>query len=85
MFNEYLDCEIEIQPHNGTTYPFSIHAPGGDARGQLNLPAGEDYQALAGKLSSLQANEEELTQIGQLLFNMLVLEPFNQRVRLLHA
>ncbi len=75
MFNEYLDCEIEIQPHNGTAYPFSIHAPGGDARGQLNLPAGEEYQALAGKLSSLQANEEELTQIGQLLFAALFQGP----------
>lgn len=75
MFNEYLDCEIEIQPHNGTTYPFSIRAPGGDARGQLSLPAGEDYQALAGKLGSLQANEEELTQIGQLLFAALFQGP----------
>ena len=71
MFNQYLDCEIEIQPRSGASYPFSIHAPGGDARGQLSLPASEEFRALEAKLASLQANEDKLTQIGQHLFAAL--------------
>ncbi|MFL5801662.1 MAG: CHAT domain-containing protein [Roseiflexaceae bacterium] len=78
MFTEYLDCEIEIQPRKGNAYPFSIHAPGGDARGSLRLPTGEAYQALMGKLAKLQADEDALTQIGKLLFAALFQGPVKE-------
>lgn len=79
MFHEYLDCEIEIQPRNGDIYPFSIRVLGGDARGSLRLPTDDPtYQALVGKLATLQANEEDLTQIGQLLFTALFQGPVKE-------
>jgi hypothetical protein len=72
MFTEYLDCRIEFQPRSGDAFPFSISAPGGDARGTLRLPTNDPaYQELAGKLASLSVDEEVLTQIGQTLFATL--------------
>ena len=72
MATEYLDCEIEIRPRNGDIFPFSFTAPGGDARGILQLPTPNPaYQALAHRLASLDTDEELLTQLGQLLFEAL--------------
>ncbi|MFL5801663.1 MAG: CHAT domain-containing protein [Roseiflexaceae bacterium] len=72
MFTDYAECEIEIQPRNGDVYPFSLTAPGGDARGALRLPT-EDaaYQALAARLDALDTDEEALAAIGRTLFEAL--------------
>jgi hypothetical protein len=72
MFTEYLDCRIEFQPRSGDVFPFSISAPGGDARGTLRLPTDDRaFQDLVGKLASFSADEEALIQIGQVLFASL--------------
>jgi hypothetical protein len=72
MFTQYLDCTIDIQPRSGDVFPFSIHAPGGDARGSFKLPTSkQDYLAQAEKLSRFDVDEEVLTQMGQRLFETL--------------
>jgi hypothetical protein len=72
MFTEYLDCRIEFQPRSGDAFPFSISAPGGQTRGSLKLPTGDqDYEALAARLGQLDTDEDVLTQIGQKLFEAL--------------
>jgi CHAT domain len=72
MFTDYAECEIEIQPRNGAIYPFSLSAPGGDARGALRLPTDDPaYQALAARLAALDTDEELLTGIGRILFDAL--------------
>ncbi|HEX5691596.1 MAG TPA: CHAT domain-containing protein, partial [Roseiflexaceae bacterium] len=72
MFTQYLDCTIEIQPRNGDSYSFSIHAPGGDARDTFQLPNNDQqFQASIAKLSKLTAREDDLTYIGQKLFESL--------------
>src|SRR5262245_45629449 len=71
MFADYAECEIEIQPRNGDVYPFSLSAPGGDARGALHLPNTPAYQALATRLAALDTDKEVLAEIGRILFDAL--------------
>jgi hypothetical protein len=72
MFTQYLDCTIEIQPRTGDSYPFSIHAPGGDARNTFQLPNNDqNFQASIAKLANLSAREDDLIGIGQKLFELL--------------
>jgi hypothetical protein len=79
MFTEYLDCRIEFQPRSGDGFPFSIGAPGGDARGSLKLPTDDpSYAELATKLAKLDVDEETLTQIGQKLFEALFHGPVKE-------
>src|SRR5262245_9907691 len=72
MFADYTEFEIDIQPRNGDVYPFSVTSPGGEARGALRLPTADPaYQALAGRLATLDTDEELLAQIGGMLFDAL--------------
>src|SRR5689334_18313652 len=77
MFTEYLDFKIEIgQKRGGTSFPVSISAPGGDARGTLRLPTSDRlYQELSDKLVNLSADEETLARVGQILFKLLFQGP----------
>jgi len=72
MSKEYVDCEIEIQSRRGGVFPFTIHAPGGEAAGKLRLPIDDPvYQQLMSRLVALNTNEAMLGQIGQILFKAL--------------
>jgi hypothetical protein len=79
MFIEYLDCRIEFQPRSGDTFPFSISAPGGEARGSLIMPTtNQGYATLAARLAKLDVDEDILTQIGQKLFEALFQGPVKE-------
>ncbi len=79
MYSSYAEYEIEFQPRDGDVYPFSVCAPGGDARGALRLPSADPaYQALAARLATLDTDEELLTQLGQMLFNALFQGPVKE-------
>jgi hypothetical protein len=72
MFTEYAEYEIAIGPRDGDAYPFSVTAPGGDARGTLRLPTGDAaYQALAARLAALDTDEELLQALGHQLYDAL--------------
>src|SRR5689334_13043921 len=72
MFNQYVDFEIQISPLSASRYAVSVSGPGGDASGALVLPTDDDaYQALAGRLASLDTDEAALAELGQILFQAL--------------
>jgi hypothetical protein len=72
MFKEYAECEIEIQPRRGATFPFVVRSPGGNASGKLRLPTSDtEYQQLERQLAALDTNEARLTRLGQILFKAL--------------
>ncbi|MFL5804862.1 MAG: CHAT domain-containing protein [Roseiflexaceae bacterium] len=79
MFSKYAECEIDIQPRSGDSFPLSVHAPGGDARGVLCLPDEDPaFQALLRRLATLDTDEQLLDQIGQLLFTALFPHPIKE-------
>lgn len=75
MFNIYHDFEITIQPPNGDTFPYFIQSPGGEARGELQLPTNiATYRELEQRLSQLDTDEDALLQLGAFLFEALFQE-----------
>jgi hypothetical protein len=84
VFERYAELEITVEPRRGTTYPLSIHGPGGDARGSLRLPIADPaYQPLATRLAALDTDEDSLAQIGQILFSALFRS--NPEIRAVYA
>ena len=67
----YLDVDIAIQPRNGASYPFSLHAPGGDASGSFIFPDDSEFQHLLARLYALDSDEADLTELGRRLFAAL--------------
>lgn len=80
MFTDYIAFEIAIYPRQGDSFPCSVHcALGGDARGLLTLPLSDrEYQLLEQRLSSLDADEAVLSQLGQILFTSLFQGPIKE-------
>jgi ATP/maltotriose-dependent transcriptional regulator MalT len=72
MFKEYLDLQIQFATPTDDSYPVSVHAPGGDARGILVSPASNPaFQQLVERIDTFEADEKALNQIGQVLFQAL--------------
>lgn len=68
---QYLDLDIAIQPRNGDAYPFTLNAPGGDARGELRLPDDLTFQQQLARLAALDTDEVLLTAVGRRLYAAL--------------
>jgi len=72
----YADFEVAVGARVDDTFPFSVRAPGGDARGTLVLPTNDpEYGQLIQRLYGLDTDEAELDRLGQLLFNALFQGP----------
>lgn len=79
MPHEYVEFEFKFEPPRGDVYPFSVGGAGGDARGELRIPAGDAplpgseltfAQALA-RLADAQALDWPLQPLGEYLFSLL--------------
>ncbi|HEU5104069.1 MAG TPA: CHAT domain-containing protein, partial [Roseiflexaceae bacterium] len=73
MFNEYALFDIRIRGAGPERYSVEVHSDlGGDASGSLTSPtANSAYQQIAERLKRLDAGEDDLIQLGQLLFDAL--------------
>jgi hypothetical protein len=74
MVNEYALFDIRIRGAGPERYAVEVHSNlGGDASGYLTSPAANPvYQQLAGRLQRLEASEDDLIELGQILFNALL-------------
>jgi len=73
MLNAYALFDIRIRGAGPGRYSIEVHSDlGGDASGDLVSPAADPaYQQLAERLQRLEAGEDELIELGQILFQAL--------------
>jgi len=72
VFIEYVDFEVAIKPEGDNAYGLTLQAPGGTAQGKMLLPTSNtEYQEFALRLARRSIDEEGLTHIGSILFDVL--------------
>src|SRR3954452_15185823 len=73
MFNDYALFDIRVRGAGPDRYTVEVHSDlGGDASGDLLPPIADSrYQEIAERLQRLETSEDELSELGQLLFQAL--------------
>jgi hypothetical protein len=72
----YLDFEIQVGAVNETQAAFTVGGPGGEAGGNLKIPAEDsELRALIARLRRFDIDEAGLTTLGQALFDLLFTGP----------